>query len=539
MTQSKDSLLSQIEENKREMESLYALSTILSSDKDFVGQAIIFLKQLSEELALDQSAIIEIKTSDKAEKKANSKDNAFEVVAANNLCQQEIQEIFSAISAAFKKQLLAKTKEKEKEAEAPLSIKYKKNQSYQEMYCLPLFVDGLMSHMLIVSRKYIKDYEHEAKKHYRFLYLISNNLAFAISRGKMLAKIKRDQNALLEAATQNKIFLEISKDLASSLDPYCILQKAFDQFRKIISFTSIAILLYDDLDRNYRLTIHSCKPISKGYHKKLSKEIYDLFIEYPAQPNLTQENFKEFSTSKDSKREKDTIKSFKHRLHLPIIFSDKIKGLIHLARTATEPAFDNKDLDITSQFTGIFLTSIKNAMIHKKTEKLAFTDPLTELFNHRYFQETLNNEFVRAKRYDKPLSLMIIDIDFFKKFNDTYGHLVGDKVLRHVAKIFSHSMREQIDTVARYGGEEFAVILPETTIEGARHFAERIRASVEEARIPHEGQELSITLSIGVSSTKVTNCHKTATLIEAADIALYEAKELGRNKVVTYQKAKV
>jgi diguanylate cyclase (GGDEF)-like protein len=524
---------------KQSMDSLYALSTILSSDKDFVGQAMLFLKQLSKELALDQSAIIEIKASEKPENKASQKATSFEVVAANNLCQQEIKDIFAAIGKAFKKQLLSKTKEKEKEAEAPLSIKYKKNESYQEMYCLPLFVDGLMSHMLIVSRKYIKEYENDAKKHYRFLYLISNNLAFAVARSKMLAKIKSDQDALLEAATQNKIFLEISKDLASSLDPYCILQKAFDQFRKIISFTSIAILLYDELDKNYRLTVHSCKPVTAGYHKKLSKEIYELFVEYPAEPALNKDNFKEFSTSKAAATAVEPIKTFKHRLHLPIIFSDKIKGIIHLARADGEPAFDNKDLDITSQFTGIFLTSIKNAMIHKKTEKLAFTDPLTELFNHRYFQETLNNEFVRAKRYDKPLSLMIIDIDFFKKFNDTYGHLVGDKVLRFVAKIFGNSMREQIDTVARYGGEEFAVILPETSIDGALHFAERIRASVEQARIPHEGQELSVTLSIGVASTKVTKCEKTAALIEAADIALYEAKEQGRNRVVSYLKARL
>ena len=101
---------------------------------------------------------------------------------------------------------------------------------------------------------------------------------------------------------------------------------------------------------------------------------------------------------------------------------------------------------ITSQFTGIFITSIKNALIHKRTEKLAFTDPLTELYNHRFFQETLLQEFTRSQRYKKPLSLMIIDIDFFKKFNDTYGHLVGDKVLKHVSAIFKSSMREQIDT---------------------------------------------------------------------------------------------
>jgi diguanylate cyclase (GGDEF)-like protein len=134
---------------------------------------------------------------------------------------------------------------------------------------------------------------------------------------------------------------------------------------------------------------------------------------------------------------------------------------------------------------------------------------------------------------------MVIDIDFFKKFNDTYGHLTGDKVLRHVARIFKNSVREQIDTVARYGGEEFGVILPETSLEGAEQFAERIRSSVENTKILEGDQELSITLSIGVACTEVTDCDKTSDLIEAADIALYQAKDDGRNQVKTYKESTI
>ena len=134
---------------------------------------------------------------------------------------------------------------------------------------------------------------------------------------------------------------------------------------------------------------------------------------------------------------------------------------------------------------------------------------------------------------------MVIDIDFFKKFNDTWGHLVGDQVLRHVAAIFKNSVREQIDTVARYGGEEFAVILPETSLDGAKLFAERIRSKVEQASLNHDGNELFVTLSIGVSCTLVTNCEKTSDLIEAADVALYKAKENGRNQVLSYEEGQL
>lgn len=134
---------------------------------------------------------------------------------------------------------------------------------------------------------------------------------------------------------------------------------------------------------------------------------------------------------------------------------------------------------------------------------------------------------------------MVIDIDFFKKFNDTYGHLVGDKVLKHVAGLLRTSVRELIDTVARYGGEEFVVILPETSIEGAGLFAERIRATVEKSIISEGDQELSVKLSIGVSCTTVTHCEKTSDLIEAADIALYRAKDNGRNQVQLYNESSI
>jgi len=378
----------------------------------------------------------------------------------------------------------------------------------------------------------------QAVRYYRFLYLISQNLAMAIARNKMFQRMEQDRLMLIDESRQNEVFLDISKDLASTLDPVTILQKAFVRFRELINFTTIGILLFDDIDNNYRLFVQPGESISQEFQEKLASNIFELFSDYPADPPLTRENFHKPSFFNPHNPGNRPTKNFKHVLHLPIIISDRFRGLIHLARGEDKP-FTTKDLDITSHFTGIFITSIKNALIHKRTEKLAFTDPLTELFNHRYFQETLAHEFIRARRYSKPLSLMVIDIDFFKKFNDTWGHLVGDQVLRHVAAIFKNSVREQIDTVARYGGEEFAVILPETSLDGAKLFAERIRSKVEQSRLNHDGNELSVTLSIGVSCTLVTNCDKTSDLIEAADLALYKAKENGRNQVLSYEEGQL
>ncbi|GAB4284941.1 MAG: hypothetical protein Kow0029_31670 [Candidatus Rifleibacteriota bacterium] len=530
----KENLLATIDENRREISGLYSLACILSDSTDFYATLKVFLNKLSEHLGLERSAIIELS------KDPNSL-TGFELIAAHRLKSKQIQQMFHSVSARLRTYLKSPWESffrENEELQAPLSLTFEENGATRELFCLPLIVEKQPSHLLLVSNRYQSEDIEKARKHYRFLYLISQNLSMALERERMFERIKEDQEMLLESATRNRIFLEISKDLASTLDPYVILQKAFDQFSKIISYTSISILLFDDMDSTYRLIIQPSESISPQYQKKLAENISEVFKEYPADPELTLENFSKPVIFKPQTARKKPIAMFKQTLHLPIIIGDRVAGLIHLARADTKP-FSSHEFDITSQFTGIFITSIKNALIHKRTEKLAFTDPLTGLFNHRYFQETLSHEFIRAKRYEKPLSLMLIDIDFFKKFNDTYGHLVGDKVLRHVANIFSHSIREQIDTVARYGGEEFAVLLPETSLEGAQQFAERIRRNVEKSKLIEEDRELSVTLSIGVSCTNVTECKKTSDLIEAADIALYRAKDSGRNRVITFEESKI
>lgn len=535
----KENLLETIATNREEISGLYAMASILSKAKDFTGRLEEFLIRLSEQLSLERSAIIRVATPEEIAE-GKEKNSQFEILAAHRLKPLELEKLFSSVSQQMQKQLQSSlnSDDSDDSQQPQPTLTFKDKNGMSELFCLTLVVDGSPSHMLLVSRKYQATAVEEAKKHYRFLYLISQNLSMAIERENMVKRITDDQELLLENATRNRVFLEISKDLASTLDPYIILQKAFDQFRKIIAFTSISVLLFDDLDNVYRLIVQPGESVTTSYKEKLATAIFAVFSDYPAQPPLNAENFHKPSFFKESKKTGKPAASFKHTLHLPIIIAEKVCGLIHLARKEDRP-FTNQELDITSQFTGIFLTSIKNAMIHKRTEKLAFTDPLTELFNHRYFQETLSHEFTRAKRYSKPLSLMVIDIDFFKKFNDTYGHLVGDKVLRHVSNVLRNSVREQIDTVARYGGEEFVAILPETSLEGASQFAERIRIKVEQSHLQEGDQDLTVKISIGVSCTMVTRCDKTSDLIEAADIALYQAKENGRNQIRTYNESQI
>lgn len=516
----KETLMNSVKESHQEISGLYELSGILAQTTDFTSRLELFLKTLSVKLELEKSAIIKIE-----------KDKKIEIIASHKVRGERLYQIFNAVFLRIK-QFLHDT-QLENEA-IPHSLNYSEKDKNYEMFCLPVLVSGKPSHILMVSRKYADISSEMALKHCRFLYLISQSLSTAIERESMLEKIRNDQKKLEENAQRNSIFVEISKDLTSTLDPQTILQKSFDQFRNIITYTSISILLYDDLENKYRLIIQPAETITEKYKDKIVDNIRQIVSEYPLKPKLSNSNIMGPVVFNPHNHSQKSVRTIKQTMHLPVIIGEKVSGLIHLARKENKP-YSNTELDITSQFTAIFITSIKNAQIHKKTEKLAFTDPLTGLFNHRYFQETLSQEFIRARRYKKPLSLMIIDIDFFKKFNDTHGHQAGDMVLKVVAEIFSGSVREQIDTSARYGGEEFAVILPETSLEGAINFAERVRKKVEKTKINYQNAQLSVTLSIGVACSDVTHCNVKSELIEAADRAMYNAKTSGRNMVKPYR----
>jgi len=172
-----------------------------------------------------------------------------------------------------------------------------------------------------------------------------------------------------------------------------------------------------------------------------------------------------------------------------------------------------------------------NARLHQ----LAITDGLTGLFNHRYFHEKWREEIKRSERFGEPTSLLIIDVDWFKNYNDRQGHPRGDVVLRDLAHLLERNFRE-VDVVARYGGEEFAVILPRTAKEDAHHLADRIRAQVEEAPFPHQEVQPggTITCSFGLA-TYPDDGATASTVLERADQALYAAKQDGRNLVVTFE----
>lgn len=177
------------------------------------------------------------------------------------------------------------------------------------------------------------------------------------------------------------------------------------------------------------------------------------------------------------------------------------------------------------------VVAVENSRLYRLTKRLAITDELTDLYNYRYLQQRLDDELGRAGRYNKRLSLIMLDLDDFKRINDTYGHLVGDAVLFEVGQLLKSTVRE-VDVVARYGGEEFTVILPETDASGAFIVAEKIREAISMHRfLDSEGaRTIHLTASIGLSSYPV-HSHDKESLMRSADDAVYHAKGTGKDRV--------
>lgn len=191
----------------------------------------------------------------------------------------------------------------------------------------------------------------------------------------------------------------------------------------------------------------------------------------------------------------------------------------------------DRDLSLISKTTDFISLIIEEQQTETELKRMATTDELTSLPNRRKFLATLEAELTRAKRYERQLSLCMLDLDHFKKINDRYGHHVGDTVLSNVAATMQSMLRET-DMAGRLGGEEFGILLPDTQEEHAVILAERIRLAIEALEINHQGESLKCTASIGVSSLALSSeLTQSSELLSTADYCLYDAKQSGRNRV--------
>lgn len=328
---------------------------------------------------------------------------------------------------------------------------------------------------------------------------------------------------------------QVAKNLGSSLDLSKTLGLILTETRKVISYDTGIIYLWDEEEKILMPTA-----IKSNYTAQLKNIYYHLgegligSVAQAREPAIIYD-----SKTEPELRNIEGINQFLRSLMvIPLIVDKKLIGVIAIGKKE-QYAFDPQKLQILTSLGGQAAVAMANAMFYKKLEKLAVTDGMTQLYNYRYFYNRIEEEGIRSKRYGTTFSLIMLDIDYFKKFNDKFGHRAGDAALGYVAKTILSGTRN-IDTVSRYGGEEFAVLLPETGTESAKLVAERIRRAVQECpfSISEDLPPVSVTISMGIA-TCPQDTNDINELIEFADKALYYSKQTGRNKVSSWNELPV
>ncbi len=326
---------------------------------------------------------------------------------------------------------------------------------------------------------------------------------------------------------------EVSHSFSTLLDTNRVLQTSLNTAKEISACDSAYIAIAED-GKNFivRAWWWPVKNLEKP--EKLEEELASWVLENKKPIRYTRGQ-KDKSLSAFSKRD-GMLGSIQSFLMVPLLAGENVLGVIRL-NSQKPDSFQEYDQDVLTTLANQTAVVLENTWHVQQIREMATRDGLTGLYNHRYFQEKLGEELTKAERYNKDLSLALLDVDFFKKFNDTYGHQEGDKVLKIVSEIIQTTVRNKIDTVARYGGEEFAVILPEADGNVGKELAERIRKNVESHLFENNGKTLyRVTVSIGLASYPF-DARDQKTLIQLSDQALYSAKEGGRNCVRRFKSA--
>ncbi|HCU24012.1 MAG TPA: hypothetical protein DF383_03265 [Deltaproteobacteria bacterium] len=336
---------------------------------------------------------------------------------------------------------------------------------------------------------------------------------------------------LEESLNELSVLYNVSQALTGSLDPEELCNLLGDVISKNIGIQDFAILLLNE--ETQKLEVKGACGFSRN--DDIRELTFELGEGISGRVAKTKQSLYLPDTAKDPgylhyKGVKSEDGAF---LCLPIVAKNLSLGAINFSRRETD-SFTDREIRLLATLASQVAIALENARLYAKTRELSLIDDLTQVYNRRHFHKILEMEYKRAKRFHRPLALLMIDVDHFKEFNDSFGHLQGDHVLVDLAAVLAENLRE-VDTVARYGGEEFSAILPNTSLEEARQVAFKLRELVEKMRW-NQGRPTRecVTVSIGVAALTYGEDNLEG-LINRADIALYRAKSQGRNRVILHE----
>lgn len=339
---------------------------------------------------------------------------------------------------------------------------------------------------------------------------------------RLYIQVKRSEQALAAFNQQLTILQQVATRISSQIDLEQTLALISLEMRRVIGYHECLIFLLEP--ETGMLVRHNGSPHTGAAGS----------LKLPIAHGLLGQVARERQTTRIDDLTADALDvgilaSFRSLLAVPVATDQEVLGVIAvLHRDPSE--FDASAERLLNILASQASVAIKNAQLYRATQQLAVTDGLTKVYNRRYFEEQLLAELTRARRQKHTTSLIVLDVDHFKRFNDTHGHLLGDHVLQGVARILQKSVRET-DLVARYGGEEFVVILPETPADAAVEVAQRIRRNIKAHPFWGKGQTpLQVTASLGLASDVLSILEPHA-LFEQADKCLYQAKAEGRDRV--------
>lgn len=361
---------------------------------------------------------------------------------------------------------------------------------------------------------------------------LDHKLQTLIDKSSLIESLYRDRKDL-------EALLELANLASSTLNPKEVLYLIVKKISEILKVTRCSMISINAEDERYAQVLSTFEdPAITNIRLDLEKypEIRNALssrkpvIIQDAQKDPLMKNVKEIIAPLG-------IRSI---LVIPIFFREEIIGTMLLRTSRADHAFTKREIELCIALANASSHALYNAFLFQKLyrekaklEKLAITDYLTGIYNIRYFYSRLEEEFSRAERYQLPLSCIMLDIDHFKKINDSYGHRIGDFILREFAQIVKRYTRKS-DLLARYGGEEFILLLPQTSLKGALIEARRLQKVVREIRFRQLKEGQRITVSFGISCFPDKGIKNPDDLINFADNALYKAKEKGRDLIVSH-----